>query len=271
MKYNIFQESPDFIQKDNPTSIEDVLSEQAIEKISFLVKGEADHLLIRGVSISDDLPTTPKEIRQIVPIKENNIITIVGEYLGNVSEKGVENSIRFDVGGNNNTETWHNHRQYKYSVFLCLKDDPNPRTYLLSANTLIKESNSEMKELLLSEFSYIQGEPPFPLIERHGDRYAFSRNIFDRSELEERIKDLDLPDALHKLDRIFRTSDDQAVKNTVKYLVDVINNFSEHYTFTKGDLMIVEESSTIRFSPEYKPSSKEPGGERWILTLSVDH
>lgn len=120
--------------------------------------------------------------------------------------------------------------------------------------------------------SYLSEQEPFSLVEDSlGGGYAFSKEIFDRSELEERIKDLDLPDALNRLDRIAKTTEDSEAKKAVDYLLYVINNLSEHYTFTKGDLMIVEEAGTIRFSPEYKPSENNIGDERWILTLSVDH
>lgn len=271
MQYNIFYEKSDFIKRNNPSSINDVLSDYAIEKINLLADGKIDHLLIRGIEISKNLPKTPKEIRQNIEIEENKIMTIIGNYLGNISEKGIENSIRFDIDGNNNTETWHNHRQYKYSVFLCLKDDPTPKTYLLSANKIIEDSDPIIKDILLDKLKYISNEESFPLIEKYNNGYAFSKNIFDKSDLEEKIKDLDLPDALQKLDRIVKDNHDEKVQKSVKCLVDIINNHYEYYTFTKGDLMIVEEASTIRFSPEYKPLKREDGDERWILTLSVDH
>lgn len=270
MPYNIFQEKIDYIKQNNPSSIDDILSDSAIEKVNLLINGEIDHLLIRGIKISKDLPQTPKEIRQKVEIEENRIMDIIGKYLGTISEKGIENSIRFDIDGNNNTETWYNHRQYKYSVFLCLKDDPTPKTYLLSANKIIEDSNLVIKDMLLDKLKYIPKQESFPLIEKYNNGYAFSKNIFDRSDLEEKIKDLDLPDALQKLDRILKDNNDEKVQKSVKCLVDIINNHYEYYTFTKGDLMIVEEASTIRFSPEYKPSKVNEGEERWILTMSTD-
>lgn|GEM_PF-2136055 len=271
MKYNIFFEKSDFIPNTSSLLLDDLFSKSIIDQIELLKKGEIDHLLIRGIKISNNLPKTPQEIRDMVEVKENNIINSVANYLGNISKKGIENSIRFDIDGNNNTETWHNHRQYKYSVFLCLKDDPKTQSFLLSANNLIKESNSEIKNSLLNKLTYLENESPFSLIENNKGKYSFSYNIFYKSDLEDKIKDLDLPDALQKLERIKTFNHDLEVQKAISYLIRTIKNFSEHYTFTKGDLMIVDEASTIRFSPEYTPTKINKGDERWILSVSVDH
>lgn len=171
--------------------------------------------------------------------------------------------------GGVNEETWHGHYQHKYSVFYCLRADPAAKTYLFSVDTFIKEAPKEINTTLLAPFAYFPDRPAFALVTNESDGYKISHEIYDRSDFEKYIKDLDLPDVVKALEKIGTgTIEDKKVRDAVEYLLDALKNQTPCITYKPGDLAMYNESRTMRFSPSYVPSTP-PEKDRWILALAV--
>lgn len=251
-------------------SLSDLFPEKvfaAIEKFKF---GEIDNLIIHGAHLPHVVPETPQEIRKApVDVFPAYVIESIGDFLGKISDKKVENSIRFRSGtGYVNEETWHGHYQYKYSVFYCLRADEEAKTYFFSANTLIQTAPSEIATLLVRPLSYIQGDEPFPLISKNKSGYEISHYIYGRSDIEQYIKDLDLPDVTKTLAHILADVQDESAKKAVEYLLNALKNCPDYISYKPGDIALYNEECTMRFSPGYTPST-QPIEDRWILALSV--
>lgn len=250
-------------------SLEKLFSKEVIEKINQFRAREIDHLIVRGLPTSDNLPDTPLKIRSAAhPALEAALLTAVARAIGRVSEKGIENTIRFNLEGEKtNRETWHSHFQYSSSVFYCLRGDPEARVYFLSANELMRNAG-DMEELLTTPLEYIKSVPKFSLIEAESGKYKFSKYIFDRSELEKYIQDLDLPDAVKMLRKIVNTNSDRQAMRAASYFISRLENAQDHISYIPGDLMMVHDPNVIRYSPGYKttiPIQKA----RWLLAVSL--
>lgn len=250
-------------------SLEKLFSPEVIEQINRFRNKEIDYLIIRGMPVSDDLPDTPTKIRSnSQPQAEKAILVSLASTFGNISEKGVENTIRFNLEGEKtNTETWHSHFQHLTSVFYCLRGDQEAKTYFLSANELMSDAGGA-NGLLTKHQNYIEGLPEFSLIEGAPTKYTFSKHIFDRSEVEKYIDDLDLPDVTKMLKKIVEKASDQEAKQAVTYIISRLENASDFISYLPGDIMMVHEPSVIRYSKGYKPSSPADKA-RWLLAVSV--
>lgn len=234
-----------------------------LDKILEIKSNVIDHILFRGLPISNKLPNSPTEIQDTgnYPKTEKELFKKIIDEIGEISDKSFQNSIRFTLkDGLKNEEPWHNHSQHKYSALYCLYSDPESTSFLESANQIIKNAPKNIKEKLLNPKGFL-GEKPFSLIKKVDNGYEFSREIFDHSYLEESIDNLDLPDALKKLDKIKQHEE-------VKYLIDILNNSSNDFVYQAGDLAIVNESSTIRFSPAYIPKNTKEM-DKWLLAASI--
>lgn len=201
---------------------------------------------------------------------EVNLLKQIAQFLGEVSLKGIENTIRFQLAsGLTNIETWHSHFQHNFSLLFCLRGDKNAQSFLISANELMKKSNNEKGVLLTKPQKYLENEEPFSLIKKVQDNYEFSSLIFDRSDFEEQIPNLDLPDAEQKLKQIqISLKSNIEVQKSVNYLFELLEDVSNYVVYKQGDMMIVNEQSTIRYSSSYELSTEE-GKERWLIATSI--
>lgn len=248
--------------------LEDLFSADVLEQIDQFKNKEIDYLIIRGMPVSDNLPNTPLKIRNSHDLLELKVFMLIARSLGKISEKGVENTIRFNLEGEKtNTETWHSHFQYSSSVFYCLRGDSEAKTYFLSANEMMKTAESET-QLLTKPLEYITGLPSFALIEKVSNRYIFSKHIFDRSELEKYIDDLDLPDVVKMLKKIIKNTLSTEAQQAVRYLINKLETATDWISYIPGDFVLVHESSVIRYSPGYAPTTS-PENARWLLAVSV--
>ena len=266
MLNELWLKNPDNTLSGSP--MDQLFSGDILNQLNRFKAEEIDNLIIHGFPVPADLPPTPRQIREKPKdMFPSQALSELGKFLGTISPKGIENTIRFRTGGESaNEETWHGHYQYSYSVFYCLRGDENAKTYFLSANSVIKNAPKAIANALLSPFAYFPARQPFALM--HKSRgYEFSHEIFDRSDFEKYIKDLDLPDALKALERIDTESVSKDAQNTLAYLLDAIRN-APYITYKPGDVALYNEQSTMRFSPSYVPSGK-PEEDRWILSLSV--
>ncbi len=253
----------------SPIHLEDLFSHGVLDKIKQFRNKEIDYLIIRGLPVSASLPNTPQTIRSTdSPLLETNILISIAQSLGTISEKGVENTIRFSLEGEKaNTETWHSHFQYSSSVFYCLRGDSEAKTCFVSANEIMSTTESE-PQLLTKPLEYIAGLPAFALIEMVSNRYIFSKYIFDRSELEKYIDDLDLPDVIKMLKKIIKNVSSPEAQQGVRYLINKLETASDWISYMPGDVVLVQESSVIRYSPGYVPTTSTETA-RWLLAVSV--
>ncbi len=266
---NIVENNKSISLESVPVSLEDLFSEEALLDFEKLRKGELDYLVLKGFPVSADLRDTPTEIRDSnQPKSESIILTTIANALGKISDKGIENTIRFNTEGDEtNTETWHSHFQFSMSAFYCLRGDPAAVTYFLSANDVMKNAG-EIGPLLLKPFTFIENFEAFPLLAPKDGKYIFSKHIFDRSDLEKHIKDLDLPDVVKMLKKILVVLTDSEAQTAVRYLVNLLENAQDHISYQAGDIMIVREPATIRYSFGYKPQNAIDKA-RWLLAVSV--
>jgi len=257
---------------DRPTSIEEILPTHVVAEIEKFKAGEIDNLIIHGFPIPHDLPATPSEIRdQYDGQFPAYILKSVGEYLGTISPKGVENTIRFRTGnlGIVNEETWHGHYQYQYTLFYCLRGDPAAQTHFFSANALMKNVPADIAEILLTSYKYFPDRESFPLITKSEHGYSISHHIYDRSDFEKYVKDLDLPDVLKALEKMRGRAEKGDAEQAVEYLLDTIKDSTPAISYKPGDVALYDERSTIRFSPSYTPTTPQ-AEDRWILALTVE-
>jgi hypothetical protein len=246
------------------------LSKNITQAMGELSTGAIDHILVKGLPISKKLPPTPKTIKNISNKigAESRMLQAIANKIGATSDKWIENTIRFIWDdGLTNTETRHAHFQHRYSLLYCLRGDKNAHTLLAQAKTIITQADTQMREALTTPYQYLHNVEKFSLIEKNDNGYWFSPYIFDRSDLEEMVKDLDLPDVLKMFHKIKKEAIEHKAKNTINYLTKQLEN-SDRIIYEAGDLMVVNEQTTIRFSPSYKPSN-EPGEERWLLATSI--
>lgn len=246
-----------------------LFSQDILEKFRKFLNGEIDYLIIRDMPVSTNLPETPQAIRsKNYPPLESAILATVARQLGKISSKGIENTIRFNTQERKaNVETWHSHFQYSASVFYCLRGDQAARTYFLAARQLVA-IDFTIKKLLMTPFQYLDDIQPFALIEEDDNTYKFSRYIFDRSELEKYIQDLDLPDAAKALKRILSTDLEAGGKRAISYLLDQLENTEDFISYVPGDLILVNEQRVIRYSPSFR-SENNPAESRWLIAVSV--
>jgi hypothetical protein len=240
--------------KDANSMPEELFSVELVELLQAVRSKRIDNLIIRGLPAPYELPQTPKEIhRQAPDIFPKYLIEIVGRYLGEISEKGIENSIRFstDKDGSTNVETWHGHPQFSYSVFFCLRGDENAKTYFLSANDIIKHASDYEKTMLLSD----------GLIRGVETGYEFSEKIYQPSDFQQFVENLDLLDTTKALN-IDRESE------AYTYLLKQMADSQDKVVYHPGDIAIYNERQTMRFSPSYAPSTKTGEG-RWLLGVGV--
>jgi hypothetical protein len=250
--------------------LEDIFPEEIFSGIQKFKSGEIDNLIIHGLSVPESISETPQQIRKAVTnTYPAYIIESIGNFLGSISEKNIENTIRFrSEDGTVNEETWHGHYQYKCSVFYCLRADPEAKTYFFSANTLIETAPKEISDLLLRPLKYIENAEPFSLISKNESGYEISHHIYGRSDIEKYIKDLDLPDVIKALENLINTVTDQEAKNAVEYLLNTLKKCDVFISYLPGDVALYNEECTMRFSPAYIPSTRTEE-DRWILALSV--
>jgi hypothetical protein len=252
-------------------SLEGLFSVEVLKEVSRFRSGELDLLIVRGMPVSDNLPPTPSEIRApIYPEQEKAILTTVAQSLGNISAKEVEHTIRFNLEGEGtNNETWHSHFQYKSSIFFCVRADANAMVYFLTASEVI-ESAGELTPYLTTPYQFLENLPAFSLIESREGYYIFSKYIFERSELEKYVKDLDLPDAMKMLRIIVGSASDQNFARAASYLLNKLEKAQDCISYVPGDLIMVHEPRVIRYSPGYRTdiAAKEA---RWLLAVSLEH
>lgn len=240
--------------KSATTNLADLFAPEILERLQAIHDKQIDNLIIHGFPVPNAIDETPKEIHAAVPqIFPRYLIETLGKYLGEFSEKGIESSIRFRTSedGSMNVETWHGHPQFTHSVFYCLRGDENARTYFLSANDIAKEAIEEDKMMLLNS----------GLIKQAADGYEFSKEIYQPSDFQQQIKNLDLPDTTKVLSR---DRENEAHNYLLKRMLDA----KDKVVYLPGDVAIYNERQTMRFSPSYIPSSK-PGEERWLLGVGV--
>lgn len=251
-------------------SLSNLFSEEIIATIEKFKSGELDNLVIHGFPVPDTIPETPQEIRKPpIGLFPAYIIESIGNFLGKISDKNIENTIRFrSETGYVNEETWHGHYQYRYSVFYCLRADDQAKTYFFSANTFLQNAPAEIFSLLVTPFKYLQGEESFPLISKNESGHEISHHIYGRSDIEQYIKDLDLPDVVKALTHILANVQDVNAKKAVDYLLNALRNCPDYICYKPGDIALYNEECTMRFSPGYTPSTQAIE-DRWILALSV--
>ncbi len=251
--------------------LKDIFPEEILSGIQKFKSGEIDNLIIHGLSVPDNISETPQEIRKAVTTTyPAYIIESIGNFLGNISEKNIENTIRFrSEDGTVNEETWHGHYQYKYSVFYCLRADPEAKTYFFSANALVETAPKEIADLLLRPLKYIKSAEPFSLISKNESGYEISHHIYGRSDIEKYIKDLDLPNVVKALENLITTVSDNEARNAVEYLLNALKKCNVFISYLPGDIALYNEECTMRFSPAYTPSTRKEK-DRWILALSVE-
>ena len=249
--------------------LESMFSHEAIKHVRQFLERQIDYLIIRGMPVSSSLPPTPQVIRSdTYPKAEADILTAVAQKIGKISPKGIENTIRFvQEGQKTNIETWHSHFQYSASVFYCLRGDPAARTYFLTANEIMANAG-DIRGALVTPFSFIEGTDPFALIELDGNTHKFSKCIFDRSELEKHIRDLDLPDAIKALKRIRSANLPSDARDAVEYLIGQLERPKESISYVPGDLVLVNEQRVIRYSPSFETTAV-PTQARWLLAVSI--
>lgn len=253
--------------------LDEIFPSEIVSQIEKIKSNEIDNLIIHGLPVIDHLPPTPKEIRDVPEnIFSGYILKSIGSFLGVISCKNLENTVRFRNADKKivNEETWHGHPQYKYSVFYCLRADPNAKTYFFSANDTVKNAPPEIARSLTEPFSYLSNKKPFSLLQKGPRGYEISIDIYDRSDFEKYIKDLDLPDVVKALKKIDASDfNNREAKGAVTYLLKVIEDTTQCIVYEPGDIALYNETSTMRFSPAYEPSTS-PDEDRWILSLSVD-
>lgn len=252
-------------------SLDNLFPEKVIAAIEKFKSGELDNLIIHGLPVPQATPETPQEIRKVpIGLFPVYIVESIGNFLGKISDKNIENTIRFRSETEYvNEETWHGHYQYKYSVFYCLRADAQAKTYFFSANKFLETAPAEIVPLLVAPLKYIQSEEPFSLISKNESGHEISHHIYGRSDIEQYIKDLDLPDVVKALTHILATSQDENAKKAVDYLLNALKNCPDYICYKSGDIALYNEECTMRFSPGYTPST-QPTEDRWILALSVE-
>lgn len=247
-----------------------IIPQLVLDKISEIKRNVIDHVLFRGFPVSENLPNTPIRIQDSEnhPAIEGHIFSKIVSELGEISDKKIENTIRFITKGKTmNEEPWHNHSQHKYSILYCLYSDMKSYSFLESANQIMRKADRKSRKNLLSVSKYVCNVEEFSLIKEKNGIYEFSRDIFGHSYLENEVDNLDLPDALKKLKKMIKSVSGDT-KKSVQYLIEELENSENKFIYQVGDLAIVNEASTIRFSPAYFSSTKK-GREKWLLAASV--
>ncbi len=240
--------------KSATTNLADLFSPEILEHLRTLYDRQIDNLIIRGFPVPQVIDQTPQEIHAAVPqIFPRYLIETLGKHLGEFSEKGIESSIRFRTSddGSMNVETWHGHPQFTYSVFYCLRGDENAKTYFLSANDIIYEAAKVERAMLLTS----------GLIKQDQNGFKFSEAIYQPSDFQQQIMNLDLPDTTKVLSA---NRESEAYTYLLKRMLDA----KDKVVYQPGDVAIYNERQTMRFSPSYMPSS-QPGAERWLLGVGV--
>jgi hypothetical protein len=253
--------------------IHEIFSPEIVVEIEKFKSNKIDNLVIHGLPVPVNLVATPQEIRSAPKdIFPAYIIKSIGNFIGTISDKDLENTVRFrnTESGDVNEETWHGHSQYKCSVFYCLRADPEAKTYFFSVNEIIKNALPEIANSLQASFSYIPEKSPFPLVIKGESGYELSLEIYGRSDFEKYVKDLDLPDVVKALKKISADNlNNSEAQGTVDYLLNAILTTTSYIVYKPGDIALYNETSTMRFSPSYIPSTT-PEDDRWILSLSVE-
>jgi hypothetical protein len=265
-------ESRNLAKLDAVFPVEEILPEQVVSEIKRFKRGEIDNLIIHGLPTPEQIPQTPAQIRDVYEdVFPAYVLRSIGNFLGRVSIKGIENTVRFRTGdlGLVNEETWHGHYQYQYTAFYCLRGDPAAETYFFSANTFIKNAPDHLRELFLTPFVYFPDRPAFSLITSNTYGHSLSHNIYDRSDFERYVKDLDLPDVVKSLEKINGRIHDQDFQKAVTYLTNTLKNPDLYVSYRPGDVALYDERSTLRFSPSYIPTTAQ-GEDRWLLALTVE-
>ena len=234
--------------------LKNLFSSDILEQLAVVRDKKIDNLIIRGLLVPEDLGETPKAIQDSIPdIFPKRTLEMLVEYFGKISEKGIENSIRFPINdnGSTNVETWHGHPQFSFSIFYCLRGDENAKTYFLSANDIMAHATEEEKQMLLDA----------TLIKSVDSGFEFSKDMYQPSDFQRYIENLDLPDTTKALNI---NKEDEAFKYLLKQMIDT----GEKIVYQPGDLAVYNERQTMRFSPSYMPTT-EAGKERWILGVGV--
>lgn len=228
---------------------------------------ELDHLIIRDLPVSDDLPPTPRSI------SESTYPTIALPILFGVAalikqpidlQKRVENSIRFDdVDTGMNEEPWHCHLQHATSLFYCQRGDENARTYVARAQDILESAPSGLATSFIKAAAHIKGADSFALIHTHGETNTFSRCLFTTINLKGAyIPDLNMQGFHTRKSAI--TPSSQAYKD----LKNAIKGTDDFFVYQPGDLALYQENATLRSSPAYEATNLGDEG-RWIQTIST--
>ena len=224
-----------------------------------------------------DLPDTPSRIQDMVfpPVAEN-VLHEMARMIGGVLApkglaKGIENTIRFinSEGVQANEETWHSHPQFDLSIFFCLRADPHAKVMLVQARDIFEAAPKNIQPILLQAFPYIEGREDFALLQKHGERYVFAREIYHPSKFQGSIEDLDLPDVKGTLEHILKNLRETCPRAGLDW---ILGHFSEDCGFSiiyqPGDIAIYDEKGTLRYSPSFIPKSKPPH-DRWLQSVSL--
>ncbi|XKT74546.1 MAG: hypothetical protein ACJKTH_00415 [Patescibacteria group bacterium UBA2163] len=240
--------------KDNPLGLGDLFSHEVLSQLQAVRDMNSDNIIIRNVPTPFAFDETPQKIHGSIPdIFPKYLIEILGSYFGEISEKMVENSIRFvvDEKGATNVETWHGHPQFSFSIFYCLRGDKNAKTYFLSAHDIMAQAGEEKRGMLLAS----------GLLKQVEGGYEFSKELYQPSDFQQYIENLDLPDTTKSLNM---NKEDEAFRYLLRCMVDA----EESIVYQSGDVAVYNERQTMRFSPSYIPSTKDGEG-RWLLGVGV--
>lgn len=227
-----------------------------------------DYLLLRNSVLLDALPPTPTDIKNGPPPKyAAQILREILQNIGKIDDKNFENTIRFSTKNQyKNEETWHNHNQFSFTAFLCLRGDINAKTHVISANEIIQSKDSTVSELLMKKHKYISTHESFGIIEESNGFFTFSNHLFESSDLEKVIQNLEMKD-ITKACKLFNNKNTDAIK-AISCLKKILQKPKHIFTYQPGDIIILNEKSTIRYSPEYLPNN-DAINDRWLLTLSA--
>lgn len=219
-----------------------------------------------------NLPDTPASIRGTAfPEVSNELLHGIAEVIGGkIAPKGIENTIRFVTKGKNeaNEETWHSHPQFDFSIFFCLRADPNAHVFMVQARDIYETASGQTKNILLTPYPYLAEAPAFALLERHGERFTFARPLYSPSKLQGDIEDLDLPDVKKTLEHICNQRLENCPAEGLSHFLKCFETGSHKIVYQPGDVAIYDEKGTLRYSPPFEQTEQSPHN-RWLQSLSL--
>lgn len=240
--------------------------QQAIDSVG---SGERHVLLVRNLPVPDGLPPTPEAIRADVQPRVIHDVSIeIADRLGSVAEHSPENTIRFkreEAGVA--AESWHGHPHHDYSVFYCVRGDPEATTYVTSTEDVLDAASEARRDALLKAYSY--GEERFSLLQRQDDLVVFAPQLYVASDLQRDIEDLHLPDVKRGLERLICDELPSEARGNIAFLTEFLDDVDRKVCYEAGDLAVFNERTTLRYSPGYEETGEE-GERRWLYVTGVD-